>query len=313
MPLLKLMTNLKKLRAINLFFILISFGLLSCARAPHKSLFTDKTINENKENQFPIVIVTDANFSSPVIHQYIERTKKEFAQIKFILLLTDQFQPSLFEKNEKSLQYFDASIMISPIALESLPVSLQRKPIINSHIFDIRNNERFLENKTVPYLLIESEGQNILLLSASEIKINTHLKSLDEDDQYRFFSLDPMNSLLKARKELRKTPPQSIGLISSEKDQAIIDEKKHDFLNYTAIPLIEADYFLVKNKKIQLCEWFYKATDDCFQKPQTKPTEISDNIIQDRDKLLEKNKERKEATYMGEKIQSQSLNPSATY
>lgn len=307
------MTNLKKLRVINLFFLLISLGLLSCARAPHKSLFTDKTINENKENQFPIVVVSDINFSSPVIHQYLERTKKEFTHTKFILLLTDQFQPSLFEKHEKSLQYFDASMMISPVALENLPEILQKKPIINSHIYDIRNDERFLENKTVPYLLMESDGQNILLLSASEIKINSHLKPMDEDDQFRFFSLDPMNSLLKARKELRKKPPQSIGLISSENDKAIIDEKKHEYLSFTAIPFIEADYFLVKNKKIQLCEWFYKATDDCFQKPQIKPMEISDNIIQDRDKLLEKNQERKEATYMGEEIQSQSLNPSATY
>lgn len=310
------MTNLKKLRAINLFIILFfTLGLLSCARAPHKSLFTDKTINENKSQHFPIIIVSDDNFTSPVLLQYLERTKKEFPQTKFILLLTDKFQSTLFLNNQKALSFFDASLMTSPIAWEYIPEILQKKPVINSHIYDLRNDERFLDSKTSPFLNIESEGQSVLLLSFADIKLSPHLNPTDEDEAYRFVAIEPMNALLRARKELRKKLPQSIGFISTEDDRLKIEERKHDFLNYTALPFLTADYFLVKNKKIQLCEWFYKATDDCFQNTTLKPFDLSENIIQDRVKLLEKNQERKEATYMGEEIQSQSqsLTPSATY
>lgn len=313
MLLLKPMTNLKKLRAINLFLIVMLFGLLSCARAPHKSLFTDRTINENIESHFPLVIVSDSNFLSPVLPQYLARTKKEFPQTKFILLITEQYQPAILQKQAKSLALFDASMLIAPTPFEQLPEVLQKKPIINSHIYDIRNDERFLESKTLPYLSIQSEGQSILLLSAAEIKLNSHLNKMDEDDDFRFFTIEAMNSLMRARKELRKNPPQLIGFISSESDKTLLDEKKHEYLNVTAIPFITPDYFLVKNKKIQLCEWFYKATDDCFQSTGAKAVDLNDNIIKDREKLLEKNQERKEATYMGEEIESQALNPSSTY
>ncbi len=291
------MTNLKKLRAFS-FHLAILFLFAACSSKPVTEMYTLTEQAQKTEDKIsPFIILKDQSLVNSSSLHYLKIAKEKNPEFKSFIILTKPLDSEFLFALIKNINFIDGFILHYPIELKL--ITPFEKPIINTSILDLQDDQEFYaEKETLRFFRYNLNNKIYVLSSPAPFKLFS-----EHEEPYRFYFEDAIISTLRLRKELKKISEFETIIISDEDVTKLIQDATHPYLVFSNPTLKNPEFFLVGKNKVQFCQWFYKATKDCFE-----ANDEDAELLNARKKLLEDNNEKIEAFFYNEKIEASSTN-----
>lgn len=294
------MTNLKKLKVINLFILFCVCALTACAKVPFKGLFTDEHYQVGNYNETPIVVFHQDDLKSPILSSYLQITKNKLPEHKIFIYLNSELDPRDSDYYQKYHQYFDGYILGNPVTINFELNFFKHKMILNSGIIDIETDDYYLSPLTKNFGHIDFKSEKYALLS--NLNQIDHINSDNQNErEFKYYPEDPLLNLLKIRKDLRKSAISTYLIVGDPQTNNNIRERTHQFLIFKTIPKPSKGYFSLGENLIKICPYFFKATEDCYEN-ELNDKNIAIEILKERKKISENNIDKIPAKFLGSEI-----------
>ncbi len=292
------MTSLKKLKVFS--YLILSYFLFSCAKVPHKGLFTDQQYNFQDINKAPIIIFHQNDLSSNYVSlKYLAIARQKLTNAKIYILTTNNLTKEQIHFLKQISTQINGFILEQPFEVDFNIDEIKNKSILNSGMINIKTDAYYLQpnsmiNEVFQYNDVPFSFSNFILAFENPVV---------GIDKFNIIYEDPFLSFLKVRKMERKNKNLKYLIMGSPSVIKYINEKRHDKIEFISIKKPTPGYFTVGENLIQLCEFVFMATNDCYN-DQENFQDVDIEILSHRRSLLNENSETEDPTFLGEKILS---------